>query len=105
MTTKPFPLSHFIAPGTIVFYSERMEDELREVYYRILPAGPTLYLNNVRVARLGIVQGEDAYNPRYERYSVTNPVASEADSRTPVRPLTDKADEGSMFGYRLFARM
>lgn len=81
------PMKDF-APGELMFTVERMGDdknnmEVREVFFR-REDGPTRYPENVRVARLGIVQGDpydtESERPRFSRWG--RPDHTEADGRT-----------------------
>lgn len=89
------------APGEIMFTVERMGDdkntmEIREVFYMRDPDGECRWPHNVKVARLGIVQGDPTHEdvvaggrPRYARWGEPSRDPGEADGRTMCRPLGD----------------
>lgn len=78
-----------VSPGSIVFTSERMEDEIRETFYIRDADRECRYDYNVPVGRFGMVQGDPRSGaPRIVRMSGTacrDP--GEADGRTPCVDL------------------
>lgn len=82
------PLAEF-RPGSIVFTSERIDDETRETFYIRDANDVCRYPYNVPIARIGLVQGDPTSNqPRVVRI-LNNPCRDpgEADGRTPCRPI------------------
>lgn len=78
--------------GAVCYTSERLGDdksnmEVREVFYIRDPDGPCRHPHNVRIARIGIAQGNASeWTPRYARKAdppCRDP--GEADGRTPVQ--------------------
>jgi hypothetical protein len=91
-----------VTPRTIVYTSERVGDdksgmEERIVFYIREPDGPCRYPSNVRIARIGMAQGDPHdLAPRYLRFS-SEPCRDpgEADGRLQVHRL-DEIDQWSV---------
>ena len=91
-------LAKDVPPGATFYTSERMGDdrnnmEVREVFYIRDPDGPCRYSHNVRIARIGTIQGDpDGEGPPRYRSVNKEPCRDpgEMDGRTTCHLLTER---------------
>lgn len=95
---KPTPLKD-VAPGSIVFTSERLDDEVRETFYiREAGAAALRYAYDVKISRIGFIQFDPTTGkPRVQKLrTIPCDDPGEAHGLTPCFPLDQSRFAGEV---------